>query len=188
MQLMDDSLVVGDTWDWTTAVDGYPATDGWTLKYRVIPRAAGVGAAFTLTAATASDGTSYRVTQSPAQTGAFTAADYTWKAWVEKTGARVQIDDGLVTLQPDPASATSSDARSQVRQVYDAISAVILGRASKDQEEYSIGGRSLKRTPMADLLVLRDRYKTEVENEIAAENIADGLGNPRTFGVRFNRP
>ena len=35
------NLVAGDTWDWTTAVDGYPATDGWMLKYYLTPRVAG---------------------------------------------------------------------------------------------------------------------------------------------------
>jgi len=185
MDLMQDELVAGDTWDWTTSVDGYPATDGWTLKYRVIPRISGTPIA--ITAATASDGTSYRVTVAPATTAGYAAGNYTWYAWVEKVGARVTIDDGLVTLKGDPSSLATSDGRTSARRVYDAITAVIEGRATKDQEEYAIGSRSLKRTPIADLLVLRDRFKTEVDSEIAAEKMADGQGNPRAFVVRFNR-
>jgi len=180
-----DTIIIGDTLDFETTVAGYPASDGWTLKYRLIPRVSGTPIA--ITAATASDGTSYRVTVAPAVTVAYGAGDFTWYAWVEKVGARVTVDDGLVTVKGDPSALTASDGRSTVRQIFDAIEAVIKGRASKDQEEYTIGSRSLKRTPIADLLVLRDRYKAEVENEVAAEKIADGGSNPRMFGVRFNR-
>jgi hypothetical protein len=180
-----DTIVIGDTLDFTTAVAGYPASDGWTLKYRLIPRLSGTP--ITLAAATASDGASYRVQVAPAVTAAYGAGDYTWYAWVEKTGARVTVDDGLVSIKGDPSALTASDGRSHARKVYDAINAVIENRATKDQQEYAIGGRSLKRTPVADLLVLRDRYRAEVSNEDAAEKIADGLGNPRTFGVRFHR-
>jgi hypothetical protein len=31
------TLIVGDTLDFTDQVPLYPATDGWTLKYRLIP-------------------------------------------------------------------------------------------------------------------------------------------------------
>lgn len=186
MNLMDDALIAGDTWDWTTAVDGYPATDGWTLKYRVIPRVAGIGAPFVLTAATASDGTSYRVTASPATTAVFTAADYTWKAWVEKAGARVSIDDGLVTLQPDPSSATASDGRSYARRMLDLIEAA-LEAFNLGVKSYSIGSRTMTKRDTPELITMRDKFRAEVQNEDAIDKIGDGLSNPRTFGVRFNR-
>jgi len=73
------------------------------------------------------------------------------------------------------------------RRVLTAIEAVIEGRASKDQEEYTIGTRSLKRTPIKDLLVLRDAYKAEVAHEDAQYRLAQGLPNPRKVRVRFDR-
>lgn len=187
MQLMNDSLVAGDTWDWTTAVDGYPASDGWTLKYRLIPRTAGP-TLITLTAATAADGTSYRVTASPATTAAYAAGDYTWKAWVEKTGARVQIDDGLVTLQVDPAgSLTSLDGRSTARKMLDQIEAALLA-FNLGVKSYQIGSRQMTKQDIPELLTMRDTFRAEVQNEAAAEKMADGDSNPRLFGIRFNRP
>jgi len=181
----NDLIIAGDTLDFQTAVVGYPATDGWTLKYYLTPRVAGTQ--ILLTAATASDGTSYRVQVSPATSAPYASGMYDWRARVEKVGAEVTVDQGSVEIQVKVAGLTASDSRSHARKVFDAISAVIEGRASKDQQEYSIGGRSLKRTSIADLLVLRDKYKAEVQNEIAAEQIADGGSNPRTFGVRFRR-
>jgi hypothetical protein len=53
--------------------------------------------------------------------------------------------------------------------------------------EYSIGGRSIKKMTTTELLPWRDRYRWEVADEVAAERVADGLGNPRLAGVRFNR-
>jgi hypothetical protein len=182
-----DTIIVGDMLDFTTSVNGYPATDGWTLKYRVIPRVVGVGLPILLTAATASDGMSYRVQVAPSTTAGYTAADYTWEAWVEKTGARVTIDDGLVTVKGDPSTLTSLDGRSHARKVLDAIEALIETKGTADVLEYSIGGRSIKKMTTTELLPWRDRYRWEVADEVAAERVADGLGNPRLAGVRFNR-
>lgn len=45
---MQDVLIVGDTLDFVTSVPAYPASSGYTLKYRLIPRVSGT--AITLTA------------------------------------------------------------------------------------------------------------------------------------------
>jgi hypothetical protein len=182
---MKDTLIAGDTLDFTVTVADFPPAAGWTLKYRLVPRAA-AGVAISFTAGTS--GSDYRVQVAPATTVTWVAGEYSWFSWVEKTGARQTVDDGLVTIKPDPFSvAAGYDARTSARKVLEAIQAVLENRATMDQMEYAIGGRSLKRTPIADLLVLRDKYRTEVSNEDAAEKIAAGLGNPRNFGVRFNR-
>jgi hypothetical protein len=144
MNFPNDIIIAGDTLDFTTSVSGYPASAGWTLKYRLIPRVSGTP--ITITAATGSDGSSYRVTVAPVTTAAYVAGEYTWYAWVEKSGARVTVEDGLVTIKGDPSTLTTLDGRTSARKIFDAITAVIEGRASKDQEEYAIAGRSLKRT------------------------------------------
>lgn len=187
--LVLDDLTAGDTWDFTTIVEGYPATDGWVLNYYLTPYTTGIQVV--LTATTAADGTSYRIQKSPVESALIAAGDYTWTARVEKAGSEITVSQGLVTIEPQVAGRTSFDGRSSARRIFEAIEAVIEGRASRDQEEYTIAGangsRQLKRTPIADLLVLRDRYKAEVESEENAAAIASGLSNPRVFGVRFNR-
>ena len=45
---------------------------------------------------------------------------------------------------------------------------MIEKRASLDQERYRINNRELYRTPIADLLKLRDLYRAEVRREQAA--------------------
>ena len=52
-------------------------------------------------------------------------------------------------------------------------------------QEYTIGGRSLRRYKMVELLQLRDSLKNEVAMERRAERIRQGLGNPGLAKVRF---
>lgn len=177
-------LTAGDTLDFTTSVPDYLASAGWTLKYRLAPR--GSGSAIDIVAAASGD--DYVVQVAASTTGSWAAGFYAWAAYVEKSGERYTVGDGELQIRVASSTlAAGTDKRSHARKVLDAINAVIEGRASKDQQEYTIGSRSLKRTPIEDLLVLRDKYRQEVANEAAAESVAAGLGNPRRAGVRFNR-
>jgi hypothetical protein len=185
---MIDELIAGDTLDFLDSVPEYPPADGWTLAYRLVPRfTSPVQAPIDITASTS--GSDYRVQAAAGVTATWAAGYYTWSRWVEKAGPiRQSLGSGQIRILENPAAAVAGfDGRTSARKVFDSITAVIEGRATKDQEEYSIAGRSLKRTPIEDLLVLRDRYFTEVQNEEAAAGISAGQGNPRNFGVRFNR-
>jgi hypothetical protein len=180
---MKDSLIVGDTLDFMTSVPDYPATAGYTLKYRLIPRTSGT--AILLTASASGD--DYRAQEPPAVTETWAAGEYTWSAWVEKTGERYSVDSGIVTLKADPGVVAAYDGRSHARKVLDAIEAILEGRATLDQEEYAINGRSLKRTPIAQLMQMRDAYRAEAWREAAALKTAAGLPNPRQIRVRMAR-
>jgi len=176
------ALRAGDTWRWTKSLADYPATS-WTLKYRFKNAAGG----FEITASTS--GTDYSVTVAAATTAAYTAGVYSWLAWVEGgTSEKYSVDTGIATIDPDYRSGTATaayDDRTHARTVLDAIEAVIEGRASRDQESYEIAGRSLKRTPIADLLKMRQHYKAEVAAQDAAEKISNGLGTGRKIQFRI---
>ena len=170
---MRTEIIIGDTLDFETTVPDYPATDGWTLKFRLVPRVS--GSAITFNASTASDGVSYRAQVAPATTAAWTAGEYSWTSYVEKTGARQTVQQGMVTLIADPAVTTAPyDRRSHARKTLDAIEAVLENRASLDQQEYTIGDRSLKRMPIADLLDFKRYYAGLVAKEEDAIRIANG--------------
>lgn len=80
-----------------------------------------------------------------------------------------EVESGQITLTPDLASAVEGhDGRSHAKRTLDAIEAVIEKRASLDQERYRINNRELYRTPIADLLKLRDLYRMEVRREQGA--------------------
>lgn len=170
-----EQIVAGDTLDFTVEVPDYPAADGWTLKYRLTPRfSTPTQASITITAVANADGSRYDVQAAPATTAAWAAGAYTWARWVEKSGARQTLSEsGQLEVKSDPsATAQGFDSRSHARKTLEAIEAVIEGRASKDQMSYAIGGRSLQRMPIDDLLKFRARYKAEVEIE---ERLASGV-------------
>ena len=172
----------GDTWAWTRSLDDYPAST-WTLKYRFKhPTATG----FEITA-TAS-GTDHAVSVAAATTTGYTAGTWAWQAWVESGAEKYTVDSGSLVILADyrsGAATTTADSRTHATKVLAAIEAVIEGRASKDQEEYTIGNRSLKRTPLADLIKFRSRYRLEAAGEAQAERLRNGLGSSGFINVRL---
>lgn len=167
---MQTVLIAGDSLDFETSVPDYPATAGWTLSYRLIPRVSGTAITFSATA----NGADYRVQVAAATTAAWVAGEYSWAAFVTLGPDRFTVDSGTITIKPDPGVASASDLRSHARRALDAIEAVIENRATMDQQEYQIAGRMLKRMTVSDLLRFRDRYRAEVAAEDAARRL---LGN-----------
>lgn len=82
--------------------------------------------------------------------------------------------DTLVRTLLVPVVAHHFDVTTHATKVLAAIEAVIEGRATVDQQSYTIEGRTLQRTPMQDLLLLRDRYKREVAQEQGELAAAEG--------------
>jgi len=125
-----------------------------------------------------------------ATTATYAAGLYTWQAFADNGTERYLLDSGTLKVLPDYAAGTITaalDDRTHARKVLTAIEAILENRATKDQEEYTIAGRSLKRTPIPDLIVLRDTYRREANAEKIAEQIANGGANPRRMGIRFVR-
>lgn len=174
-------LSAGDRWQWLREdLQDYPA-GAWTLHYYF---KSGTDA---FDFAAVADGTDFSVDQSPAQTSGFVAGQYEWTAYVVKTGDRQKVASGRLTVLADLANATVIDSRSHAVKVLAAIEAVIEGRASKDQESYSINGRSLSRTSLTDLLEFRRTYRAEVQLEQQQSDMAAGRGNSSITKVRFTR-
>ena len=80
-------LFAGDTLQFDTTVPDYPASGGYTLKYRLVPRAG--GSAYVITASANGDG--YSVNVAAATTAAWIAGDYAWSAYIEISGARYTV-------------------------------------------------------------------------------------------------
>ena len=167
-------LRAGDTWRWTRSLADYPASSGWTLKYRYKNAAGG----FEIVATTSGDG--FSVSVAAATTTGYAAGTYAWTAWVEGgTSEKYTVDGGVCTVKADYRAAAATvalDDRTHARKVLDAIEAVIEGRAAKDQEEYEIAGRRLKHTSIPVLLKLRQAYRAEVRQQLQAERLQNGTG------------
>lgn len=174
-------LIAGDTIDFVVTVQDYPATDGWTLKYRLVPRAS-AGSAIVLLAV--AQGTDYRIQADPMTTSAWAAGEYAWSSWVEKVGARQIVRQGQLTIAPDPATASpGTDTRSSAETALTAIDAYLANRANDGAASYRIADRELRRYTISELMSLRAMYVSEVQRERKAAGLVKNGGG--TIRVRF---
>ncbi|MBF9235574.1 hypothetical protein I2H38_19615 [Microvirga sp. BT350] len=109
-------------------------------------------------------GTAHRFLVPATETATWEPGDYWFSIRATRAdGTVAEVEAGQMTIKPDLAAMESGhDGRDHVRRVLDAIEAVIERRATIDQERYTINNRELWRTPIPDLLVLRDRYRSEL--------------------------
>lgn len=173
----------GDLWAWRREdlSSDYPAS-AWTLTYRFKNAAGG----FEVVAV--ADGDYFEATVAAATTAAIAAGVYAWQARVSSGTSYYTVDSGEFKVLPNlfaGSAGTASDQRTHARKVLEAIEAVLEGRATTDQEEYTIGNRSLKRIAITDLLVFRDRYRMAVAREDQANGVPNNYGRDRH--VRFAR-
>jgi len=192
---MQQNLIVGDTLAYTTALPDYPAGDGWTLTYRLVPRVAGT----VYTIAATPNGDDYDVAVSATDTALWTAGEYSWAAYVEKAGERYTIEGwastdgtygaGTITLKPDPGVVTAYDGRSQARKAVDDLrTAMATYSASHGTiSEYEIAGRRMKFRASAEILEFLSYWQTVLNREDAAEADAKGFASPRRYYLRAGR-
>lgn len=168
-------LVAGDSWAWRdcAAYASHPPPD-WAVTY--VLRPASGGAAITIVG-TWIEGC-YSLTRAAAETATAPPGEYLWTALArhDASDLRERIGAGRVDILPDPEQA-SGDMRTTAERTLAAISATLEGRATKDADSYTIEGRSIARTPLADLLRLQSVY----ERRVMAER------NPGTFGIQQRR-
>ncbi len=182
-----DPIVVGDTLDFVERIEGYPASDGWTLVYRLTPTFAGATPSITLTASVY-DTDAYRIQADPTTTAAWVAGTYTWTRWVEQTGQRQSLESGRITLNPDPAAITAGyDGRTLAeRALDDAETALATFSGSGGRvKSYSIAGRAMEFESASDILTIISYWRREVMTEKASGAKAAGRPDPRRIQIRM---
>lgn len=174
--LVPSEISAGITFSLPLVLSEYPAPE-WSLSLLLRGPAA-----IDLAAAGAGDEHTFSATA--AETGAWTPGSYWWQIRASDASDVVLVGEGQTAVLADIAAVSGAyDGRSHAQRVLEAIEAVIEGRASMDQESYTINNRSLSRTPVADLLKLRDRYRAEVAANDAAKS---GRRLGRVHRVRFS--
>ena len=173
-------IIAGDTVTWTKALADYPPAT-WTLKYRLI-NATGK---FDITATT--DGSGYLATITSTASALYTAGDYTWTAWVEKTGERHTVGSGTLTVKPNIAALNILDARTDAVVIRDQLLAAYTSWTASNGNitEYEIAGRRVRYQSGAAILEQLNYWERQVKTEKKAERIAAGLGAGGRLLVRF---
>jgi hypothetical protein len=180
----------GDTVTWRdlAAVDSLGnaiTSTTWTLTTYLRNATAGNG----LTVVASSYGTGWESTISAATSAGLAVGEWSWGARATNGSQAITIASGSLTILRAlnyTGTAGALDARSQARQDLDAVQAAIRALVSGGAvKSYTIGSRRLEKFTLAELIELENRLKAQVARELAAERMANGLGDPRNLFVRF---
>lgn len=177
-------IVSGDYLAWKrTDLNSDYSNSSYTLSYKA--RLEDSGSTVISITASAS-GADYLIEVSQSATASYTVGIYYWDAYITKDSdsERIRIDSGQWEVIENLATATT-DPRSSNKKIYDAVLAVIEGRASQDQMSYSIAGRSLSRMSIQDLISFEGIYKARWMKEVNESRMKDGLGTSNTIHARL---
>lgn len=161
-------ITAGDSLDETRALAAYPASAGWTLTYRLVPRAAD-GQVVTLVTTAAGD--AYRLQASAATTAGWAPGPYSWVAWVTRGDDSHTVSQGSVTVAPNPRElAPGADGRSLARRTLDQL---VEAKAKWDlskgnQRRYRINDREMEFKNAAEVERLIRWWSWQVYLEDAA--------------------
>lgn len=175
IRIFPERFTAGLTFKRTADPDCYHANDGWGLSAAlrgpsVIDIAASVDLGKHL----------FNVGADVTATWAVGRYDYAIRA--ARTSEVFGVETGVIEILPNLDSATVGfDGRTHAERVLESIEAVLEQRATMDQQRYRINNRELDRTPITDLLKLRDVYRAEVHREKARARGDSGFGAVRVI-------
>jgi len=180
------SIRAGDSLAWDRSLQAYPATAGWSLKYRMLFPS---GTAVDIATTGAAD--LYSVAVTAANTAGWTPGAATLLAYLEKGAGpsleRITLSQQSVTILPALYSATTLDNRTQaVKALADARTALAAYMANGQAHvaEYEIAGRRMKFRIASEITDLIAYYEREVAKERVALAIQSG-GTPGRVLTRF---
>ncbi len=178
-------IYAGDTVKWNEpATPNYSSTAGWVASF-AMRHSTGNDALNITGVADRAGGWNFTITA--AQTAALHVNGHWWQIAVTKDGERYTLGTGsLETKANIPASGNTYDGRTQAQIDLDAVRAEMRARITGGSvQEYSIGNRSLKKMPMADLIAMETKLKADVAREARADRLAKGMNSGRAVYVRF---
>ena len=186
-----------------TAGETYPASAGWVLTYKLIPR---LGTSSVITFNATADGEDYTLSVAAATTATWTPGAYTVSAYVTLGTETYTVEPAFtqVEILQNPRTAVAGfDGRSQAEKALDdakqaladaqarAANVGTSGSAVSGIVEYTIGERRFKyasaQEAVAAMIAAVIFWKNEVGRERAATAMQQGLASPRQVYVRAIR-
>lgn len=164
------TVIAGDTLKLTLVSSTYKTTDGFTLIVQLYgpsgnPTAYTYAQTGSPTYFTTISDTKIDFKLPASVTSTFGVGAYTHSIIATDGTDSYTIEAGQFDVAPRAADLTDTDTRSHNVKMLESINATLENRATKDQQSYSIAGRSLSRIPIVELLQLRDYYAEKVNIE-----------------------
>ena len=167
---------------WTKSLSDFLPEDSWVLTYDLLKTAVKI----TITATDNGDST-HLVNVQAATTKYYAAGVYGVKGYVTKGLDKWLVFEGTMEVFLDPVASAGADLRSHNKIVLDAIRATLQGRATHEDEEYSIEGRSLKRMSITELLEAEDTVNKKYLKEVREAKVNNGCKNPTKIHISLPR-
>ena len=156
-------VTAGDSIAWRVTATLNQSGDDWALSTTLISQAGKI-----LLPASVPDGNDHLIIAPSTTTIGWAPGEYRLHIAAVRGAERVTLITAQLRILPDPATAEPYDPRSHARKVLAAIEAY-LENADYSASRTRIADRELQNIPIAELLQLRDRYRSEVRREDAIE-------------------
>ena len=178
--------VIFDVPDFTDPIGDPVNNTNYALNWYARTNTASEGATIT----GVDEGAGWRVTFPSSTTTTFDAGTWTWQAIATYGSTRYTAGRGQFTVKASAyyiGTPGAFDDRSRAEIDLGHVETAIRTLAEGGMvQEYSIGGRSLKRYKMGELLQLKAELENEINMERRKEKMRQGLGNPGLAKVRFS--
>ena len=177
-------IVAGDYVQWRKVENSDRSiADGWVLSYALVIAGKNIDIQ-----CTDNGDQTHLATIAVADSKDLPSGTYHWQSYITKGTERYLVDSGTLKILANFAALDGGhDGRTFWRTVLDNVQAVLEQRATKDQSSYTVNGRQLSRTPVADLIMLYDKAKANAVGEERAENQKNGVGGSNNIFVRFGK-
>jgi hypothetical protein len=175
-----DSLIAGDTWKWSRAIAGHPASDGWGLRYELSLS----GGSVDLTIDATPDGDGWSVVVPAATTSALAAGQYRWAEYLLLDDERFTVQSGNVKIG---SVLHETLAARMVRLIREAIEDIVQGRS----QQVNINSRGKTLLSLADLRAELQHWEAVLEQEERpgfGPQIAARMQAPGFVGGRYPFP
>ena len=140
----------------------------WTLTYYAINK----DHKFQITASATDDDFLVEVPATTTQN--YSPGKYQWRAYVNQTTTRYQVDSGEWEVLPNFETQNEYDFRSHAQKVLDNVNAILEGKSPTHHSAMSIGGRSISEMSYMELMGVKASYENRVAYEKAVEDIDKG--------------
>jgi hypothetical protein len=174
-------MTAGTTQEWSMSLAHTPA-DGYTATINI---ANADGDDLSKAAVASDDNQSFDFTLTPTDTDAFATGVYFYQVVTSKSGEKHLETSGQISMHALIGNA-AYDGRSFAKKIIDAIDALVLNRATIDQQSYQIGNRQLSRIPLIELRQIRKDYAEIYGQEVRKARIEAGKSLWPSIKVKFS--
>ena len=166
----------GTSLDWLRVFELYPSAT-WTLTYTIV----NAENSYQITATDSGDGVEHSVAVTSSASAAWLPGRYRLVGHVDDgADERKRVFEGTLDITPNLSAGAAVDERTHSRRVLDAVTAAIERRATNDQMTLAIGGRSVQKHTLGELVRLQAIYQHRV-------NVEEGKASAfvENIGARF---